>query len=394
MAKFVISKAKVLEKYEEARALADMLSYSSKTNQQITPILEENTDCLFSVHFENELKHIKDMSRVIFLAQALDKKRLDNLLKLGIRWFIVDNTTDLDFFVDYLDKHDISGKIADRSNSRTDCSSKVADTLHHNNSDERSNNKNNIMKVNIGRMLEQREESKINLLLRMKIKEATVRTEKYFVFGMKADIINEKIKELRNNENINKLGIHFHIKTQNMAEWNIQYLLEEALTEETLQAIDLVNTGGGLPSIYANTNDNVLPSIKKKITELRTWLSEYKVKTIIEPGRFIAAEPVKLVTTILMIHDNEITVDASVYNSDMDALVVPVKLLVENELKDKEGKPYVIKGLTPCSLDLFRYRVYLKNPKVGDELVFINAGAYNFTTDFCDLEKIPSKIIK
>ena len=77
----------------------------------------------------------------------------------------------------------------------------------------------------------------------------------------------------------------------------------------------------------------------------------------------------------------------------MDALVVPVKLLVEGELVKGEGVAYVIKGITPCSLDLFRYRVYLEKPTVGDSLVFLNAGAYNFTTNFCDLEKIETEVI-
>ena len=53
-----------------------------------------------------------------------------------------------------------------------------------------------------------------------------------------------------------------------------------------------------------------------------------------------------------------------------------------------------LQGITPCSMDLFRYRVYLKNPKIGDELIFLNAGAYNFTTDFCDLEKLKVEIIE
>ncbi|MBT5924699.1 decarboxylase, partial [Candidatus Woesearchaeota archaeon] len=63
-------------------------------------------------------------------------------------------------------------------------------------------------------------------------------------------------------------------------------------------------------------------------------------------------------------------------------------LLVENELEKHQGEPYVIKGITPCSLDLFRYRVYLNEPKVGDKITFLNAGAYNFSTEFCDLEKL------
>ena len=61
---------------------------------------------------------------------------------------------------------------------------------------------------------------------------------------------------------------------------------------------------------------------------------------------------------------------------------VPVEL--------KTGKAYKIKGKTPCSLDLFRYKVYLKNPKVGDNLIFINAGAYNFSSTFCDLQTLQS----
>ena len=43
-------------------------------------------------------------------------------------------------------------------------------------------------------------------------------------------------------------------------------------------------------------------------------------------------------------------------------------------------------------MDLFRYRAYLENPKKGDALVFLNAGAYNFTTDFCDLEKLETEV--
>ena len=58
-----------------------------------------------------------------------------------------------------------------------------------------------------------------------------------------------------------------------------------------------------------------------------------------------------------------------------------------------QGGAYVVKGITPCSMDLFRYRVYLKDPKVGDKLTFLNAGAYNFSTDFCDLNKLNTEII-
>ncbi|MFH1770511.1 MAG: decarboxylase [archaeon] len=339
---FILSKSKVMEQYKKVKVLADTVSYSSKTNQLVTKILEEKTDCLFSVHLENELKHIKDFSRVIFLAQGWTNNYIKKLVDKGINYFVVDNKPDLDILENFLKSNNV----------------------------------------------------KINLLLRLKLKELSIRTEKYFVFGMPSDIVNKKIKELRKNKNIRTLGVHFHRKTQNMSEWNLKQELSEILEEDVLKAIDVVNIGGGLPSEYANTNVNVMNSIFKKVNKLKQWLNQNNIKLIIEPGRFIAASSCKLVTEIIGIYDHNIIVNASVYNSDMDALVVPVKLLIQGELEKGKGKPYVIKGVTPCSMDLFRYRVYLKEPKVGDELVFLNAGAYNFASDFCDLEKMFTEVLE
>jgi len=336
--KFVISKEKALEQFGIVDKLTDITSYSSKTNPDITPILEDGTDCLFTIHTASELVHIKDKSRCFFLAQGWDSGLIDSLISQGIYRFGVDNESDLDRLISYLEGTD----------------------------------------------------HKIDLMLRIKLKELSIRTEKYFVFGMGADVVNRKVEELKSHKNISSLGVHFHRKTQNMAEWNIAYELEQMLDKRTLDIVDVINIGGGLPSVYANVNVKVFDSIYSKIEELKKWLNEKDIKLMIEPGRFISAPAVKLYTEIVSIYDGNIIVDASVYNTDMDALIVPVKLLVEGE--KKHGKPYVIKGSTPCSMDLFRYRVYLDNPKVGDEIVFLNAGAYNFTTDFCDLQK-PERVM-
>tara|TARA_Y100000310_G_C20463244_1_gene706357 strand:- start:398 stop:925 length:528 start_codon:yes stop_codon:yes gene_type:complete len=174
-----------------------------------------------------------------------------------------------------------------------------------------------------------------------------------------------------------------------MAEWSLKYEIENLIEKETLNKISYINIGGGLPSEYANTNVKVINSIIKKIQEFKSFLKQYNLKLIIEPGRFISAPAIKLQTQIIGIDNNNIVVNTSVYNTDMDALIVPVKLLVEGE---GQGNPYVIKGITPCSLDLFRYKVYLQNPKIGDTITFLNAGAYNFTTNFCDLDEIETEI--
>jgi len=335
---FELSKKIVLDQYKYLEPYVDQISYSSKTNPLITPILEENTNSQFSIHFKNELKHIKDKSRVIFLLQGTNQEELNQLTTQNITKFIVDNETDLKILIQYITSTNI----------------------------------------------------KIQLLLRMKLKENTIKTEKYYVFGMESNIISQKIQELKNHKNIDKLGIHFHRKTQNMAEWNLAYELQNTFSQEIFNNIDILNIGGGLPSEYANTNIKVFDSIFKKIQELKSFLNKNNIELMIEPGRYISAPAVKLHTQIIAIHSNTIIVNASVYNSDMDALIVPVKLLVKGE--QETGNHYIIKGLTPCSLDLFRYKVYLNNPKVGDTITFLNAGAYNFTTSFCDLEEIPTKL--
>lgn len=348
---FKLSKKVALDHYAMVESLVDITSYSSKTNSLITPILEEHTSAVFSIHFLAELQHVKDMSRVFYLAQAWSEKEILFLFEKGVRSFCVDNKPDLDIFLSTLEKNP---------------------SIH------------------------------VSLFLRLRLKENTVRTEKYFVFGFKSKELNQVIAQIHDSKlrsQIPTLGVHMHRKTQNMAEWNYSEDLSDELDNKTLQIISVLNIGGGLPSVYANTNRNVLEGIFKKLRSLRVFCNTKNIKLMVEPGRFISAPALSLHTTIRQLYDNTIVVDASVYNTDMDALIVPVKLVVRGELskeeaKEKNARAYAIKGITPCSLDLFRYKVYYEHPNVGDELIFENAGAYNFTTTFCDLPQIPTKVVE
>ncbi len=351
---FTISKSVCLEQFDKVRELADIVSYSSKTNPDVTKILEENRDCMFSIHTIYELKNIKDYSRILFLAQGLSSELLEDLIvKKNINWFVIDNESDLDILLNFISKKELKNKI--------------------------------------------------NLLLRFKLKEYSIRTERYYVFGMRSKVIKKRVDDIVKSDIYKKvgyLGIHFHRKTQNISEWNLKYDLENSFDEDFFNKIDIINIGGGLPSIYANTNNyNIFNSIFNKVMEFKKWLNSNNIKLMIEPGRFIAAPAGKLYTKIIGIDENTIIVDASVYNGDLDALIVPVKLLVEGEHSKSDFgkvdnlKMYTIKGCTPCSMDIFRYRVYLKTKKVGDIITFINAGAYNFYSDFCDLEKLKTYIV-
>ena len=342
---FEISESKVLEQYETIAEYCDVVSYSSKTNPVVSGILERNSDCLFSVHLVNELVNIDDASRVLFLAQAWSHEEISYLLSLGVKRFAVDNLRDLEILEAYLQENP---------------------------------------------------DTRITLFLRLKLKERSIRTEKYFVFGIESEVVDAKVKELHAWDQIESLGIHFHRKTQNMAEWNYGFELAELFDSEFFDCIDMVNMGGGLPAGYANTNMKLLTGIFAKIETFRRWCQERSITLVIEPGRFIAAPAGRLVSKVIAVDAGTVVVNASVYNSDMDAIIVPVKLLIEGEVSrgTKGAQQYCVKGVTPCSLDLFRYRVYLKDVSVGDELVFLNAGAYTFASNFCNLDEPEVRVVE
>lgn len=339
-AHFILSESKVLEQYKKMKAIADTVSYSFKTNYEVGKVLESNTKCMFSVHSIQALRKLENKSRAWYFAQGWGKKQISEAIKLGCESFVVDNEPDLNVLIEHI---------------------KDAD-------------------------------AKINLLLRMRLKEHTVHTGKHFVFGFYTEKINEIMPELSKNSKIKALGIHFHRKTQNVSEWSMKEELESNLGQNTLKSISIVNIGGGLPAKYKNFREEVYNHIFKKIKELRDWLKSKEIEMIVEPGRMIAASPVKLEATIINKYDNNLVVNCSVYNAAMDSFIVHNRLLVDGELE--RGENFVVKGCTPDSLDIFRYSVYLENPNVGDKIVFLNAGAYNFASDFCQLPKLETVIVE
>lgn len=339
MARFVLSRSKALEQYGVVRELSDAVSYSVKTNPTLAPILEADTDSFFSIHLANSLGHVKDVKRVWFFVQGWAADDIRQLMDAGVDKFVVDNEHDLQQLLHYLEQNSCS----------------------------------------------------IQLLLRMRLRERTMHTERHFAFGMAPQRVNELIPELKKNKSITVLGVHFHRKSQNMSEWNLKEELSELLSDEALQACDVINIGGGIPVRYKNHDSDVLSSVFEKIAQLKRWLNERQIQLIIEPGRFIAAPAIKLEATIQNVYDNVVVVDCSVYQGAMDTFVVPIRLHVEGERE--HGTAYTVKGCTPDSLDVFRYRVYLDNPQRGDTIVFLNAGAYTYATDFCGLERIETIVV-
>ena len=339
---FLISKRQVFENYSALRKLGFLVSYSWKTNPEVGKILNELEDCFFSVHSLNELKQISNFKNIWFFCHALTCEELDLCVKgYGLKNFVVDCETDLNLLVSYVER-------------------------------------NNLL---------------VSLLLRMKVKEHSVFTERHFVYGMDLQMIKKNVRELESHPNIESVGIHIHQRTQNVSSWNFLDEIVENLTDE-LGKIDVINVGGGLPTNYKNTHARVLPSIFSKLELFREKVEGFGVRVFVEPGRFVASSCVKLVCHIMAIEKNVCFLDVSVFNGMLDTIVANVKLPVKGEVEG--GKYcYLLKGCTPDSCDIIRYRACFDcERQVGDLVVFENCGAYTYTTNFCALEKIEVKVVE
>jgi len=341
---FILSKKVVREQIEKLINLGLKVSYSYKTNREVGNVLQEICPEIdFSIHAREEIEMIQDKSKIWFFTQAESEEELKEILNKGIRNFVIDNEVDLKMILNVIKEIGIE----------------------------------------------------INLSLRMKFREHRIGTGRYFVYGMPCSKVNELILKLRDNKFIDKLGIHIHRKSQNASEWEIKNELEDSLDKKILDRIDFLNFGGGLPVEYISYTSKILPYIFKKIKETSDWLKEKNIEVYIEPGRFVAAPSVRLVTEIIQVYDNKIVLNTTIYNCALDTVIGQHKMLVEGELeKDEEGEFFLLKGNSPTRDDIFRYKVKLKKPKVGDKIIFLNAGAYNYTTDFFGYKKLKTKIVE
>jgi ornithine decarboxylase len=344
-AKFILSKKILKEQVKKLEELGLKISYSYKTNRIVGKVLQElkeDKNIYFSIHAKEEIEEIEEKSKIWFFNQAESEEELNEILNKGVRNFVVDNEIDFEKLLKIIEKLGI----------------------------------------------------KINLSLRMKFQEHRIGTGKYFVYGMPSAKINELILKIKNNKFIEKIGIHLHRKSQNTSEWEIIEELKDSWTEESLKRINFVNLGGGLPSLYANSNVNVFDYIFSKIKKTKEWLEEQRIETIIEPGRFLAAPCIKLIVEVIQKYDNNLIVNTSLYNCALDTLLTETKMLVENELSEnEEGEYFLIKGNSPTRDDIFRYKVKLdKNIKVRDKITFLNAGAYNYATDFFGYKLLKTEV--
>ena len=188
-------------------------------------------------------------------------------------------------------------------------------------------------------------------------------------------------------EHSKKLGISFHVGSQCMHKISYSKGINEVgnIIKKTKIIPDIINIGGGFPSVYPDLNpeplSNYMAEIKKAILNLKLQ----KVPELIcEPGRAIVAESGSAIVKVILRKKQSLYLNDGTYGTLFDAgfpnFVFPSKMISNGRIKSKKLTPFNLFGPTCDSLDYMKGPFLLPNNiKEGNYIELGQLGAYGLT---------------
>ena len=188
-------------------------------------------------------------------------------------------------------------------------------------------------------------------------------------------------------EHSKKLGISFHVGSQCMHKISYSKGIREigSIIKKTKIIPDVINVGGGFPSLYPDLSpeplNNYLDEIKMSLKNLK--LSKLP-QIICEPGRAIVAESGSTIVKDILRKKQNLYINDGTYGSLFDAgvpnFVLPTKMITNGRLHSKKLTSFKFFGPTCDSLDYMKGPFLLPNNiKEGDYIELGQLGAYGLT---------------
>jgi len=188
-------------------------------------------------------------------------------------------------------------------------------------------------------------------------------------------------------EHSKKLGISFHVGSQCMHKISYSKGIREIgnIIKKTKIIPDIINVGGGFPSVYPDLNPepliNYIDEIKKGLKNLK--LSNLP-EIICEPGRAIVAESGSTIVKVVLRKKNNLYINDGTYGSLFDAgapnFVLPSKMITDGRVQSKKLTAFSFFGPTCDGLDYMKGPFLLPNNiKEGDYIELGQLGAYSLT---------------
>jgi diaminopimelate decarboxylase len=226
------------------------------------------------------------------------------------------------------------------------------------------------------------------------------RTHKYITtgldenkFGINEAELSDVLRLLDECENIELIGIHFHIGSQIIEMDPFRKLAKRAgeLAEEIERRgfkLTHINVGGGLGINYHEPDADEIPDFENyfKLFEEHVILKEHQ-QLHFEIGRAMVGQCGNLISRVLYIKEGQQTTFAIV-DAGMSELIRPAlyqaehhidvlnRVLSENGSSDRSTRVYDVVGPICESSDTFRSRMQLPELKRGDMIAIRSTGAY------------------
>ena len=241
-------------------------------------------------------------------------------------------------------------------------------------------------KDELGKILEATNQAKdLNLYVRIAVSNEHAEIDLSKKFGA---LPSEALGLVRLcKEHSKKLGISFHVGSQCMHKISYSKGIREIgnIIKKTKIIPDIINVGGGFPSLYPDLNpeplNNYLDEIKMSLKNLKLP----KLPQIIcEPGRAIVAESGSTIVKVVLRKKQNLYINDGTYGSLFDAgvpnFVLPTKMITNGRIHSKKLTSFRFFGPTCDSLDYMKGPFLLPNNiKEGDYIELGQLGAYGLT---------------
>jgi len=188
-------------------------------------------------------------------------------------------------------------------------------------------------------------------------------------------------------ENAKKVGLSFHVGSQCMHPISYAKGIREVgnIIKKTKIVPDIINIGGGFPSIYPDLRpqplEDYIKEIKKAFDNLKL---ENKPKLLCEPGRALVAESGSSIVRVVLRKKQKIYINDGTYGSLFDAgvlnFVLPTRMIPNGRMTSKKLTAFSLYGPTCDSADFMKGPFILPNNlKEGDYIEIGQLGAYSLT---------------
>ena len=225
----------------------------------------------------------------------------------------------------------------------------------------------------------------LNLFVRVSVSNEHAEIDLSKKFGA---INNEAVGLLRlTKQYAKKVGLSFHVGSQCMHPISYSKGIFEIgnIIKKTKIIPDVINVGGGFPTIYPDlvpqSLDNYFNEIKKSLENLKI---EKLPEIICEPGRAIVAESGATIVRVDLRKKQKLYINDGTYGTLFDAgvpnIVYPSKMITDGRVISKKLTSFDFYGPTCDSMDYMKGPFILPNNiKENDYIELGQLGAYGLT---------------